>query len=442
MPKSPLPGLSPPVEWDTGVGAIKDNRERAQRRRVGWRLLVLLWIWAACVFLLVDLLFNVPEFDRIRPRSTLYRATRYAGHELSGVPYEESDEFARRSDGRSDPEALTEVRQRVAALGQTERDEVYLDVAEATLRRVDLRDVKPPPQFRGTPLGWRLHGRVDTDELAQLLGSLLELSPRDRKAVLRRVLRDPNPRLASAMIKAKKSVGGPTNLLLWAAAARSVVKSMWNQSDSARTSVAATGVGEGADLVQALLESLVRVVTRFRPHLNEPQWRGVFATLSELRQELPGFESLPRYRSLIAEIRAATGKTLVEAAMPEPNYMGRLETVRVGILLADESMWDVLLDLLRARAVFNQKIASTQSRTDLAFLEMVASGVTHAGSERQRSELARVIETGLRDPDEDASTRSTLARLGASLLKKLSREDDPNTVAALEAALESSKGIR
>lgn len=57
------------------------------RDRVRFRLLVLLWIWAACMFLLVDLFRNVPEFDGLRPDADWYRAARYAAHRMAGEPW-------------------------------------------------------------------------------------------------------------------------------------------------------------------------------------------------------------------------------------------------------------------------------------------------------------------------------------------------------------------
>ena len=408
------------------------------KRRVGWRLLILLWIWVVCVFAVVDLFLNVPEFDRIRPDAEIYRSTRYVAHKLVGVPYEESDEFGR-GNASSDPEALAEVRQRVAALGRNGRHEVYLDVPESLLRRVDLRNVEPPPQHRGTRLEWWLHGRMGDDKIARLLVSLEELEQRDRRAVLRRVHRDPDPRVASALIEARKSVDGPTNLLLYAAAAGSVARVL-----SATDDVGGENIGNksaAADVVQALLDSLVRVVTRFRQHLNESQWRGVFKALAQLYEKRPGFDRMPRYRPLVTEIRAATMTTLVDAAKPVPNYMGGLETVRLGILVADEATWDVLLDLLRARAIFNQKIASTSSRTDLAFLEMTAGAIRRSGNDRQREALANVIAQGLQDSS-DSATRKTLVRLGRSLLESVGEKADVRTVAALESALRSAEGKR
>jgi hypothetical protein len=63
---------------------VKDAKKA--RRRVRPLLLVLLWIWAICVFVTIDLFRNVSEFDSIRPRSPLYSSLREAGHELVGEP--------------------------------------------------------------------------------------------------------------------------------------------------------------------------------------------------------------------------------------------------------------------------------------------------------------------------------------------------------------------
>ncbi|HEX5135553.1 MAG TPA: hypothetical protein VFY93_01145 [Planctomycetota bacterium] len=56
-------------------------------RRVGWRLLILLWIWALLVFTVVDLFRDVPQFDRVRPRAPLYHAMRAVAHDIVGEPW-------------------------------------------------------------------------------------------------------------------------------------------------------------------------------------------------------------------------------------------------------------------------------------------------------------------------------------------------------------------
>jgi HEAT repeat protein len=59
-------------------------------------LLVLVCIWAFCQFVVIDLFLNVSEFDNIRPRAQLYRAMRYAGHEMVGEPYLDGDFYTPR----------------------------------------------------------------------------------------------------------------------------------------------------------------------------------------------------------------------------------------------------------------------------------------------------------------------------------------------------------
>jgi hypothetical protein len=280
---------------------------------------------------------------------------------------------------------------------------------------------------------------MDVEEMADLLRALNELDPRDRRAVLHRVFREPDVRLAAPLVEARKGVDGPPLLLLYAAAGRSVVRQHKGTSES-RGSATERWV---ADLIQATLEALVRLVTRFRPYLDESQWGGVHTALAQLFRDAPGFAEHPRYRPLVDAIRNAARQTLVEAAKPEPNYMGGLEPVKLGLLLADEKLGDVLLDLLRAREVFNEKIASAESRRDLAFLTMTASAITQADSPRQWAEFAAIIVDGLSPnarPPADGETRETLARLGRSLLKKLPASLDERVTAALRAALESVKG--
>jgi hypothetical protein len=67
--------------------------------RVRWQLLVLLWVWAACVALVLDLFLNVDEFDGVRPRAPLYRAMRVVAHEMVGERIRDADDAGRPAPG-------------------------------------------------------------------------------------------------------------------------------------------------------------------------------------------------------------------------------------------------------------------------------------------------------------------------------------------------------
>ena len=77
---------------------MRTTKTMSRTRRVRWPLLVLLWVWAGCVALTLDLFFNVEEFDAVRPRARIYRATRYVAHRIVGERYRERDEFAVREE--------------------------------------------------------------------------------------------------------------------------------------------------------------------------------------------------------------------------------------------------------------------------------------------------------------------------------------------------------
>lgn len=64
---------------------------RATRQRVRPLLLVLLWVWAGCIALVLDLFLNVEELDSIRPRAPLYRAMRHVAHDMVGEPILDGD---------------------------------------------------------------------------------------------------------------------------------------------------------------------------------------------------------------------------------------------------------------------------------------------------------------------------------------------------------------
>ncbi|MHC4959565.1 MAG: hypothetical protein ACYTGN_14455 [Planctomycetota bacterium] len=63
-----------------------------KRPRVRFGLLLLLWVWAGCVFLTLDLFLNIEEFGGVRPRARLYRGMRVAAHRMVGEPYLEHEE--------------------------------------------------------------------------------------------------------------------------------------------------------------------------------------------------------------------------------------------------------------------------------------------------------------------------------------------------------------
>jgi len=60
-------------------------------KRVRPLLLLLLWIWAGCILLVLDLFWNVDHLDGIRPRAQLYRVARHVAHEMVGEPVDGAD---------------------------------------------------------------------------------------------------------------------------------------------------------------------------------------------------------------------------------------------------------------------------------------------------------------------------------------------------------------
>ena len=78
---------------------MRKTASLAPKRRVRPLLLALLWIWAACVFLVLDLFHNVPEFDGIRPRARVYRAMRHVGHRMVSLGSDLIDDECRQRTG-------------------------------------------------------------------------------------------------------------------------------------------------------------------------------------------------------------------------------------------------------------------------------------------------------------------------------------------------------
>ncbi|MHC4551065.1 MAG: hypothetical protein ACYTEZ_20130 [Planctomycetota bacterium] len=426
-------------------GDQEPGKIRKRRRSIAAALLVVVFAAAGGVFLAVDPLSDVQTARRDPRRAEPGRSTSETVPTQAGAPDAEADESRRATrevSSGSDPEALAQVRQRVEEIARSGKRDPHFDVPDDVLKRVDLREVDPPPQFRGTPLEWRLHGKIDPEELAGLLRSLKALGPRDRRAVLHRVFRDPEPSLAVALLQARAQVDGPRWLGLYASAALSMIGRLRRDHDRTPEGVRATLEGPAGDLTQALLDSQARMAKRFGQHMTESQWGWVDTNLLRLERQLRGFDELPRYRPFIDDIRSGVTKILGEAVKPEPNYMGGLAAVRVACRVGDETTWDLLLDLLRARAIFNQKIASTQSRTAVAFLTQAGRTVIRTGNARRWSELATVIIDGLSDRTADKMTRSAFLRLGKALRKALPKGFDPRVTTALEEALASADSAR
>ncbi|MCZ6788190.1 MAG: hypothetical protein O7E54_13595 [Planctomycetota bacterium] len=90
---------------------------KAPTPRIRKTLLVLIWIWAACIFLMLDLFLNVREFDAVRPRARIYRGMRAAAHKMIGEPYLEND-FAVASRPSASPDMRRVLEDELARLTQ------------------------------------------------------------------------------------------------------------------------------------------------------------------------------------------------------------------------------------------------------------------------------------------------------------------------------------
>lgn len=122
-------------------------------KRVRGTLLVLLWIWAICIFVVVDLFLNVEEFDRIRPKARVYRSMRFAAHDMVDEPYYDNDfgpsragyriSIARRADSAAPASAqahyLADELARVPTLRLSELRAMATDADDPRLRIAALR---------------------------------------------------------------------------------------------------------------------------------------------------------------------------------------------------------------------------------------------------------------------------------------------------------------
>ena len=107
--------------------------EQGTRKRIRATLLALLWVWAICIFLVLDLFLNVAEFDRVRPRAESYRAMRFVAHQMVGEPYREDDEFAAAAASEAAPrpvvtqeaDPLAEVRVELATVRELQRRRTF-----------------------------------------------------------------------------------------------------------------------------------------------------------------------------------------------------------------------------------------------------------------------------------------------------------------------------
>jgi HEAT repeat protein len=126
-----------------------------QRRRVRPLLLVLLWVWALCVFLVVDLFLNVAAFDSVRPRTSLYRSMRRVAHDMVGEPCHDETGFSARRPPRfaEAQSSLGDALSRVQAAGSF--DELRgrgIHAADARVRILALRMLADRVGRRAAPV--------------------------------------------------------------------------------------------------------------------------------------------------------------------------------------------------------------------------------------------------------------------------------------------------
>lgn len=133
-------------------------------RRIRPLLLVLLWVWAGCIALVLDLFFNITEFDGIRPRADLYRGMRTAAHNLVGEPILDHETGRmRRGAIIIEPDCMADVRAMAMFCddaGPGDRD---------ALRTVALEAENPIPVSHALRALGRMKALVEDDALLKLL---------------------------------------------------------------------------------------------------------------------------------------------------------------------------------------------------------------------------------------------------------------------------------
>ena len=229
-------------------------------------LLILLWIWAGCVFLVVDLFWNVPEFDRVRPRAPLYGGMRRAAHEMVG------ERFRARA-GERDGVGIAFF----AAEREPARDADTVAEARRLLRLA--RDSAPPDR-------------------AAALAAFADCTGYGARPVVRDALEDTDPAVRAAAVEAIVRAGALDELRLLPPEALAELAARAQAPRSLEQLRAAVA---GADTLDARLVALEEMANRYgldaRPDL-----------LEQLRRE----DAEPRLRRAAARLLAMTGPDAIE----------------------------------------------------------------------------------------------------------------------------------
>ncbi len=418
----------------------------ARKRRVGVRLLILLWIWAACVFLILDLFFNVGALDSIRPRSRSYRAVRFAAHELAGERYEESDEFCalRRSSADSAASVgATEhaFRQQLRRVSSEHGGDPTLTLPAAFDDRPDLSRIPPPPQFRGTLFEWRLKGRVSTEDLAHMLKAVGSLSGQEKQTLLNRVRRTPHRALARPLAECREAMGDWPDLLACYGMAGSAILATFRPAGEGHTDAQELSDRDRAaadTLLGQVIECILRQATRYRAYFGESGWEMIRSVCRDVTSYAPDIDTFYPHSLAWAEFRTAVADMLRTATEPRAGYRGGVAAVRLASDLFDPAMAEVLLDLVRCHGSVARKLAPRPSEEYFAFLDVSCGALADKGSAEIQSRLASLLADAIANSSGSPEVSAHLAQLARGLGLTHGRSNAGHAP-ALEAAIAAAE---
>jgi len=334
-------------------------------------LLILVCFWSLTVFLIVDLFLNASELDSLRPRAELYRAMRYAAHEMVGEPYLEDDEFGA--------------------------------VARQDVGRPRASRVATPVAARGAP----------SSEVRALLLSVGSRPPEEIAELLQRVQDRPDPALASALLEARSQI--PNDLLAeYAMAAASTVASLCAAEENATPGRHPREVltGLSGALTLAALEAQSRRVACAPDSLGSSDWRSVRVTLERIGWVAPGYERASPFVHALDPARTSLKLFLATAAEAGPGSDTEVEALHLASLVGDEETAEICLRFLRRRP--SGKPALTRE----AYLveEHAFQTVMRRGSARHKAALEGWLSRAL------AQARGPHAHRYMDQLRRLHRE--------------------
>ena len=228
----------------------------------------------------------------------------------------------------------------------------------------------PPPEYRGTPLMWRLKYPMEPARFEALLRDLRHLSVPERIAVLQKVKSAKDP--AHGKILLEEIPRLPESPITLYDVASALAETAQGAKAIPEGQLRSGGLPTARDLAAAALGLLARKTQDYGSVMNEQEWTGVNDKLERLQEIDPELLAGSAAEESLATIRRGVEIALRKTLGGEEGYLGGEACFRLARRIADEGTHGVVVELLQHWEQVQRTFPSGQSRPDRVALHHAA----------------------------------------------------------------------